>query len=432
MEKVELSQLFTEENKYRYDSISINNEFAKMIISSIPENITQLEKAIYVYIKLCKLLSYDDEFLLYITRALSKKEMSSTNHTKIDNLANINESNNSVVCWEFVAIYGKILSMIGINSYVYDTELFEDAPVEVVDEREYFEQRYGKWHPGFAVNVDNQIFSISINAMVGDLSLAKHNYELKEIKSLHNDEEEKKKFKETINKVYGMVTNGAEIKPYNFEKEVDDYIEITDNLRPVKIEDKIAIFFSKVKQSEFLGLEFINDVFLLGGNIFNEKELKDNCFATIIGKRFLEEQKKSIPIIVFAINKTSIKDNPNENEYYILEGINGLVPISLQQLQESFNIGDLDILRMVIEYQEYWKESGIMLNKLRNINNKLINYYKDNDIEYKKQLKIKNILIDDSCFHNIKIEVAYSILRDLKIAEEDLRTVYSQLISPLF
>jgi hypothetical protein len=71
-----------------------------------------------------------------------------------------------------------------------------------------------------------------------------------------------------------------------------------------------------------------------------------------------------------------------------------------------------------------------MLNKLRNINNKLINYYKD--IEYKKQLKIKNILIDDSCFHNIKIEVAYSILRDLKIAEEDLRTVYSQLISPLF
>ena len=34
-----------------------------------------------------------------------------------------------------------------------------------------------------------------------------------------------------------------------------------------------------------------------------------------------------------------------------------------------------------------------MLNKLRNINNKLINYYKGNDIEYKKQLKIKNIVI---------------------------------------
>lgn len=62
---------------------------------------------------------------------------------------------------------------VGINSYVYDTELFEDAPVEVVDEREYFEQRYGKWHPGFAVNVDNQIFSNFINAMVEVYHLAK-------------------------------------------------------------------------------------------------------------------------------------------------------------------------------------------------------------------------------------------------------------------
>ena len=73
-----------------------------------------------------------------------------------------------------------------------------------------------------------------------------------------------------------------------------------------------------------------------------------------------------------------------------------------------------------------------MLNKLRDINYKLIDYYKDNAIEYKKQLKIKNILIDDACFHNIKIEVAYSILRDLKISEEDLKSVYMQLITPLF
>lgn len=73
-----------------------------------------------------------------------------------------------------------------------------------------------------------------------------------------------------------------------------------------------------------------------------------------------------------------------------------------------------------------------MLNKLRDINDKLINYYKDNNKEYEKQLKIKNILMDDTCFQNIKIEVAYSILRDLKISEEDLKVVYMQLITPLF
>lgn len=73
-----------------------------------------------------------------------------------------------------------------------------------------------------------------------------------------------------------------------------------------------------------------------------------------------------------------------------------------------------------------------MLNKLRDINEKLINYYKDNSKEYEKQLKIKNILMDDNCFRNIKIEVAYSILRDLKISEENLKIVYMQLTTPLF
>lgn len=73
-----------------------------------------------------------------------------------------------------------------------------------------------------------------------------------------------------------------------------------------------------------------------------------------------------------------------------------------------------------------------MLNKLRDINDKLINYYKDNNKEYEKQLKIRNILMDDTCFRNIKIEVAYSILRDLKISEEDLKIVYMQLTTPLF
>lgn len=73
-----------------------------------------------------------------------------------------------------------------------------------------------------------------------------------------------------------------------------------------------------------------------------------------------------------------------------------------------------------------------MLNRLRDINDKLINYYKDNNIECEKQLKIKNILLDDTCFQNIKIEVAYSILRDLKIEEKYLKAVYGQLITPFF
>ena len=71
-----------------------------------------------------------------------------------------------------------------------------------------------------------------------------------------------------------------------------------------------------------------------------------------------------------------------------------------------------------------------MINKLREINNKLLNIYDINSDKYKKQLQIKNILVDDGCFYIIKIETAYSILRDLGIAESDLKSVYKQLIKP--
>ena len=71
-----------------------------------------------------------------------------------------------------------------------------------------------------------------------------------------------------------------------------------------------------------------------------------------------------------------------------------------------------------------------MINKLREINNKLLNIHDINSDKYKKQLQIKNILVDDGCFYRIKIETAYSILRDLGIAESDLKSVYKQLIKP--
>ena len=69
-----------------------------------------------------------------------------------------------------------------------------------------------------------------------------------------------------------------------------------------------------------------------------------------------------------------------------------------------------------------------MIEKLKSINEKLINLNKNNDEELKKQLLLKKILEEKDCFLKINIEHAYSILRDLKIPEEDLKKVYIELI----
>lgn len=69
-----------------------------------------------------------------------------------------------------------------------------------------------------------------------------------------------------------------------------------------------------------------------------------------------------------------------------------------------------------------------MIDKLKDITDKLIEINKDNPKELEKYKLIKEILNQKDCFLNINIEYAYSILRDLQIPENELKNVYLQLI----
>lgn len=69
-----------------------------------------------------------------------------------------------------------------------------------------------------------------------------------------------------------------------------------------------------------------------------------------------------------------------------------------------------------------------MIEELKKINEKLIKKNRDNPKELKKYSIIKEILNKDKCFLNMDIEIAYSILRDLKIPEDSIREVYTELI----
>lgn len=69
-----------------------------------------------------------------------------------------------------------------------------------------------------------------------------------------------------------------------------------------------------------------------------------------------------------------------------------------------------------------------MINKLKEINNKILENNLENAEVLKKHQIIKKILDEDKCFFKMSIENAYAILRDLTIKEEDLQMVYMELI----
>lgn len=73
-----------------------------------------------------------------------------------------------------------------------------------------------------------------------------------------------------------------------------------------------------------------------------------------------------------------------------------------------------------------------MLDKLRKINQKLIEKYKNNqDYQNETMQKIiSRLLMDDDCFFKISIEQAYAIFRELKINKEAFSEIYLQLTKP--
>lgn len=69
-----------------------------------------------------------------------------------------------------------------------------------------------------------------------------------------------------------------------------------------------------------------------------------------------------------------------------------------------------------------------MLKKLRILNKTLISKYQKDEVALKKQLLIEKLLKDDNCFFKMKIETAYSILKDLNIDSDDIDNIYMELI----
>ncbi len=73
-----------------------------------------------------------------------------------------------------------------------------------------------------------------------------------------------------------------------------------------------------------------------------------------------------------------------------------------------------------------------MLNKLRKINDLLINKYRTEE-NFKKlsiQLNIKKLLTQNDCFFKMSIEQAFTVLRELDIKKENFENIYLELTKP--
>ena len=285
------------------DRVKLNEELRKEILKNMPTNLNKLEKTMYIYLKMCKLLSYDEEFF-FANREASVLEK----HRDINHLQTITLTNNGVVCYEFNAIYAKMLTELGIN-FQSNNSIKESYGTNYHTMLDF---RCGK----YLVSADSltSVFS-------GDIINVKLNGIINGFTCNNKNEKTSLEFYKMLGKVYKIVKDEEETKQFN----------ITD-FDDSNVMEKLKILIDKTNFKGYIGMDFISYVIKLYRLLFNEDERLNNIRVSIIKdyKDYLHGA------VVFCVNVHGFNVG-EENTYYLFDSRRKLLTLNRIELQELFD-----------------------------------------------------------------------------------------------
>lgn len=313
-----------------YQTVQIDNGLENEILSGLPQDATLLEKAIYIYIKMCKLLTYDDEYY-----AVNQKGSATLKHKNADYVSSISLENNKVVCFEFNLIYTKLLNKLGIHFKSYYKSLVGEG--------------YGSGH----VELDFRVGKFLVSAdsvtsiLLGDIMQAKLNQPLIGIKCINRNLQTEKEFNESLTKMYKLIAsqekNIDEVRVEHvetLEELLSEYSLTTENLQDISLNERLSILITKVNSTKFVGIDSLSYVLQLEKILFTAEQLKNNISATILRNNHpIDEETIAMASVIFTINEQGFIESPNQNIYFYFNPNSELVPISKEELQKRFNDG---------------------------------------------------------------------------------------------
>lgn len=319
-----------------YKNVIINKELEEAILAGMPKNSTDLEKAIYIYIKMCKILTYDEEYY-----AVSQIGIATEKHKHLNHVSTITLDNNKVVCFEFNLIYSKFLNDLGIKFKSYYKNMSGEA--------------YGKAHANLEFRTNKYLVSAdSVTSILqGDIIRAKLNQPLIGLKCINKNINTQQEFKEALTKMYQLIaqqenkTNDNQVVEHiqTLEELLEEYSNVTSNIKEIGLSEKLSILIDKVNSTKMIGIDSLSYVLQLRKILFTEEERKNNIVINIIrNNQPFDENKIAMASAIFTINNQSFEDNPEQNIYYYFNPNNELIPITKEELQEKFNNGLFDYI----------------------------------------------------------------------------------------
>ena len=306
-----------------YEKVELNPDLHDAIIEKMPEGISRLEKAAYIYAKMCTILTYDNRFM-----AANQKGEAAEKHKSLDYVSQISPENNEVVCFEFNMIYAKMLDEQGLH---FKSEYKDMIGEYYGDGHANLEFRDGK----FIVQADS-VASI----LGGDIARAKLGLPLTGFECESPNKRTQKEFQDKVNAMYELVqSQERENDPWN------EYDSLTENLYPVEFDEKKAILLDRLKSTNLRGIDAMTYALQLRKALFSEQERRDNISVVVLRNNAVNGEGPKLEAgAVIAMNGSNLDDQPSETSYYYLSSNKELSYITLEDVKSRLNDGTFEYI----------------------------------------------------------------------------------------
>ncbi len=293
-------------------SFEINADIKNFILKDMPSDLTKLEKAIYIYSKLCKILDYDME---YYNDNANKRFIAE------ESISDVDLSNNNVVCYTFSYIYSGLLREIGIDQ---------------IKEAKINKGEFVNKHASVEFIVDNIVImadSTHAGAEIGDLTTLKVENKINGLRCSQFNIEKQNKVNQAKKKVE-MILEKEKI-----DEETNYFLPSQEKLDSMTSIDKYILFNDLVAATPLTGVSLLGYIQVLKDrlNLYIitkvEKDLDQNDLIINIKMRPLGVEKTyfenvAISYKINARNKEIIYNGSN-----FVNGLsNHSVPSSRRQL----------------------------------------------------------------------------------------------------
>lgn len=303
-------------NKTNLDKVKIDSDFKNNLLREISNtNFNELEKAYYLYRRLCEKLSYDDEYM-------AMGDVVNIPHKSIERIESINDKNNLVICHEFVLIFTKLCETLGIPSQILNGQ-----------NRIKTEESLFQGHSKAAILVSDFIIHVdSTKSVMGsDIAKEKLGMNLEGFEYLGSSILQQDEFRESLNKVNEYLAKKEKDFKYIDSLEILKRRALRANI--VTLEEKKSIILSMFK-------DYVHEDTQISDMAYFLLKCRDAIYGSnnYCNIKYIVRNKplKVVSLITFSTNG-NLEDMEN-NEYYLYEGDNFYNVLS-SKVEELFTSG---------------------------------------------------------------------------------------------